>query len=49
MYKNIIDPVTGKKHKTNSVTGKFIVSSYLQQVGGKLIGSGTYKCAVRPR
>ena len=48
MYKNIIDPVTGKKHKTNSVTGKFIVSSYLQQVGGKLIGSGTYKCAVRP-
>ena len=48
MYMNIVDPVTGKKHKTNSTTGKFIVNSYLQQVGGKLIGTGTYKCAVRP-
>ena len=48
MYTNITDPNTGGKYEIDSVRGKFLMSKYTQQIGGKFLGLGTYKCAFSP-
>jgi len=48
MYKFITDPLSNKKYKINGSKGKSIFKHYLEQIGGKYLGHGTYKCVFSP-
>ena len=48
MYDKIVNPMTGRKVLLNGKIGRQVLNNYLQQLGGKFIGSGTYKCVFSP-
>ena len=48
MYDKIVNPITGRKVLISGKIGRNILNNYLQQLGGKSIGSGTYKCVFSP-
>ena len=44
MYNKIYNPNNNKYVSINSIKGKNILKKYLNQLGGKFIGRGSYKC-----
>lgn len=48
MYNKIYNPETNRLVSINSKKGKNIFKKYINQLGGKYVGKGTYKCVVNP-